>query len=292
MKKESLIPLKSLLQQSHFRIKKRLGQHFLINEDIMEYILSAAELNHNDIVIEVGAGLGILTRRIAEMVSHVVAVELDSKLADVLTKQMISIPNVLVVHGDILKISVRQLLQQGSNSPGSLNSYKVVANIPYYITSPILHHFLACSQKPSLMVLMVQKEVGEAIAAAPGQMSFLAVSVQLYSKPRILKYVPAEYFYPVPKVDSVVLCLEVNSAPLVDINDIEGFLDIVHCGFRAPRKQIHNSLALALKMPPGQILLLLEEAAIDPKRRPETLNLQEWEKLYRVFNPHRKQISC
>ena len=119
-----------------------------------------------------------------------------------------------------------------------------------------------------------------------------AVSTQLYSKPRIVKYVPAENFYPVPKVDSVVLCLEVNSSPLVDTDDIDGFLDIVHCGFCAPRKQIHNSLALALKIPSSQILLLLKEANIDPKRRPETLNLQEWKELYRVFYPHRKQILC
>ncbi len=292
VKKERVTPFKTLLQQFHFRAKKRLGQHFLINEDIVDCILSTAELSHNDIVIEVGPGLGILTRRIAEMASGVIAVELDSKLVDVLTKQTISLPNIRVVYGDMLKITPAQLLQQWSNSPGSLSDYKVVANLPYYITSPILHHFLTSSQKPSLMVLMVQKEVGEAIAAVPGKMSFLSVSTQLYSKPRIVKYVPAENFYPVPKVDSVVLCLEVNSTPLVEVNDVEGFLNIVHCGFRAPRKQIHNSLALDSKIPSNQILLLLEEAAIDPKRRPETLNLQEWKEIYRVFYPYRKCISC
>lgn len=292
MKKERLTPFKPQLQQLHFRAKKRLGQHFLINEDIADCILSAAELSNNDTVIEVGPGLGILTRRIAEKVSNVIAVELDSKLVDVLTKQTRSSSNILIVHADILNISPAQLLKQYANTPAILNNYKVVANLPYYITSPTIRHFLASSWKPSLMVLMVQKEVGESIVATPGEMSFLAVSTQLYSKPRIVKYVPAENFYPVPKVDSVVLCLEVNSSPLVDTNDIDGFLDIVHCGFRAPRKQIHNSLALALKIPPSQILLLLKEADIDPKRRPETLNLQEWKELYRVFYPHRKQVSC
>jgi len=292
MKKERLTPFKPQLQQLHFRAKKRLGQHFLINEDIADCILSAAELSNNDTVIEVGPGLGILTRRIAEKVSSVIAVELDSKLVDVLTKQTRSSSNILIVHADILSISPAQLLKQYANTPAILNNYKVVANLPYYITSPTIRHFLASSWKPSLMVLMVQKEVGESIVATPGEMSFLAVSTQLYSKPRIVKYVPAENFYPVPKVDSVVLCLEVNSSPLVDTNDIDGFLDIVHCGFRAPRKQIHNSLALALKIPPSQILLLLKEADIDPKRRPETLNLQEWKELYRVFYPHRKQVSC
>ena len=292
MKKETLTTFKSQLQQFRFRAKKRLGQHFLINEDIADYILSAANLSYNDTVIEVGPGLGILTRRIAEKVSSIIAVELDPKLVDVLTKKTISLSNILIVHDDILSISPAQLLKQRPNTPTSLNSYKVVANLPYYITSPIIRHFLASSQKPSLMVLMVQKEVGEAIVATPGEMSFLAVSTQLYSKPRIVKYVPAENFYPVPKVDSVVLCLEVNSTPLVAANDIDGFLNIVHCGFRAPRKQIHNSLALALKMPSSQILLLLKEADIDPKRRPETLNLQEWKEMYRVFHPQRKQVSC
>jgi 16S rRNA (adenine1518-N6/adenine1519-N6)-dimethyltransferase len=292
MQKESLIPFKSQLQQFRFRAKKRLGQHFLINEDIADSILSAAELNDNDIVIEVGPGLGILTRRIAEKVSSVIAVELDSKLVDVLTKKTNSLSNTLIVHNDILSISPKQLLQQCPKTSTYNNNYKVVANLPYYITSPIIRHFLASSQKPSLMVLMVQKEVGEAIVATPGEMSFLAVSTQLYSKPRIVKYVPAENFYPVPKVDSVVLCLEVNNTPLVNANDIDGFLDIVHCGFRAPRKQIHNSLALALKIPSSQILLLLKEADIDPKRRPETLNLLEWKEMYRIFYPYRKQLSC
>lgn len=285
MSKNISVSYRSMLHQLQYRVKKRLGQHFLTNENVVECILDTAELSKDDTVIEVGPGLGILTTRIAKLVSDVIAVELDSKLVSLLSECTTAFPNIKVVHGDILKITPQKLLRYRLKPTEFLGGYKVVANLPYYITNPILYHFLTSSQKPSLMVLMVQKEVGEAMVAMPGKMSFLSVSTQLYSKPRIIRHVPAEDFYPVPKVDSVVLRLDVYQTSLIDICNIEDFFYIVHCGFRAPRKQIHNSLALALEIPPGRIQILLKKASIDPKRRPETLSLQEWKQLYKVFLP-------
>lgn len=285
MSKNMSVSSKSLLHQLNFKAKKRLGQHFLTNEDVVECILATAELSKDDTVIEVGPGLGILTRKIAKIVSNVIAVELDSKLVNLLSECTTAFPNLRVIHGDILKISPQQLLSYRLKPTESHDNYKVVANLPYYITNPILYHFLTSPQKPSLMVLMVQKEVGEAMVAMPGKMSFLSISTQLYSKPQIIMHVPAKDFYPIPKVDSVVLRLDIYRTSLIDIYNIEEFFYMVHCGFRAPRKQIHNSLALALEMPPDQIKILLEKASIEPKRRPETLSLQEWHQLYRVFLP-------
>lgn len=285
MSKNMSVSSKSLLHQLNFKAKKRLGQHFLTNEDVVECILATAELSKDDTVIEVGPGLGILTRKIAKIVSNVIAVELDSKLVNLLSECTTAFPNLRVIHGDILKISPQQLLSYRLKPTESHDSYKVVANLPYYITNPILYHFLTSPQKPSLMVLMVQKEVGEAMVAMPGKMSFLSISTQLYSKPQIIMHVPAKDFYPIPKVDSVVLRLDIYRTSLIDIYNVEEFFYMVHCGFRAPRKQIHNSLALALEIPPDQIKILLEKASIEPKRRPETLSLQEWHQLYRVFLP-------
>ncbi len=279
---------KVLLHRFGLKAKKRLGQHFLVDEDILECILSAAELGHEDIVIEVGPGLGILTERLAELAGKVIAVELDFRLVRMLRESLASFPNVEIIHADILKIAPQQLLGDYLAIPGSAQDYKVVANLPYYITSPILRHFFGAWAKPSLMVVMVQKEVGEAIAANPGKMSLLSVSTQFYSKPTIMACVPAKSFYPPPKVDSLILRLDVYSKLPIEVSDVDSFFDIVSCGFRAPRKQLRNSLAQALGMSPSQIALLLGKAGIEAKRRAETLNLGEWRELWEVFAPFRK----
>ncbi len=278
-------PVKALLQQFGLKAQKRLGQHFLVDGDILECILSAAELSCKDIVVEVGPGLGILTKRLAEVVGKVIAVELDFKLVRMLRESLVSFSNVEIVHADILKIAPQQLLGDFLATPELAQGYKVVANLPYYITSAILRHFLEAWAKPSLMVVMVQKEVGEAIAANPGKMSLLSVSTQFYSKPTIIAFVPAGSFYPPPKVDSLILRLDVYSKPPIEVSDVDSFFDIVSCGFRSPRKQLRNSLAKALGMSPSQVALLLGRAGIEARRRAETLNLGEWKELWEVFAP-------
>ena len=280
MKKQNIeMPLaeaKSQLHRLGAKAKKGLGQHFLADRSVLDKIVSAAELEPSDTVIEVGPGLGILTEELVKKAGKVIAVEVDSKLASSLEKKLSKSPRLTVLNADVLQLDPRELLDSQRN-------YKVVANLPYYIAAPILRHFLEASHKPSLMVVMVQKEVGQSITAAPGDMSILGISVQLYGKPTIVHYVPAESFYPPPKVDSAIVRIEVYPRPSVEVSDIAGFFEIVKAGFSAPRKQIRNSLTLGLQVTSAEAEELLEKADIAPKRRPETLSLEEWAKLYRAF---------
>ena len=279
---------RQLLHQSGIRPKKRLGQHFLVDETVLDDILSAAELNPGDVVIEVGPGLGVLTEALAKHGAKVIAVELDARLVGLLTKRLAVFPNVRIVHADILKVAPGQLLRESLVTEELAGGYKIVANLPYYITSPLLSHFLEAKPRPSKMVVMVQKEVGETIAAAPGKMRLLSVKAQFYGKVVIVSHVPAKRFYPPPKVDSVVLRLDMyEHPPLIQsgVSDIDGFFDMVMHGFSAPRKQLRNSMAHSLEMQPNQVAALLGEVGIESKRRAETLSLEEWGKLWKVFAP-------
>lgn len=277
--------VKRLLRQLGVRPRKSLGQHFLTDEAVLETIVEAAELSPQDTVIEVGPGLGVLTVQLARRAGSVVAVELDTRLASLLKHRLSSLRNVCVVNVDILEVSLSQLLK-------GKNDYKVVANLPYYITSPVLRHFVESSPRPSLMVVMVQKEVGEAIVAAPGKMSLLAVSLQLYARPRIVARVASRSFYPQPKVDSVILRLDLLSEPAVPVADLKDFLEVVRCGFSSPRKQLHNSLAQGLRMKSSQVVELLRKAGVESQRRAETLSLVEWSRVYEVLQAWKHQAGC
>ena len=284
--------VKALLAQFGLKAKKGLGQHFLVEEDVLDCILSAAELSPQDVVIEVGPGLGVLTSKLAEKTAKVVAVELDPRLVDVLRTRLRRLTNVRIVQGDILKFAPGRLLEDDCGALESGRSYKVVANLPYYITSPVLHHFLKASWKPSLMVVMVQKEVGEAIAAVCGKMTLLSISTQFYSRPTIVAHVPRRSFYPPPKVDSVVLRLDVYPELPMKIADTEGFFEIVASGFSSRRKQLRNSFAQGLGITPDQVSLLLEKAGIQAKRRAESLSLEEWRRAWELFGPLRDKSRC
>jgi 16S rRNA (adenine1518-N6/adenine1519-N6)-dimethyltransferase len=278
--------VKNLLRQSGLKARKSLGQHFLIDEAVLSTIIEAAELSSKDTVIEVGPGLGILTTELARHAGNVIAVELDTQLASLLKRRLASLPNLSVISADILKVTPSQLL-------GGKRRYKVVANLPYYITSPVLRYFVEASPKPSLMVMMVQKEVGEAIVAGPGGMSLLAVSLRVYSQARIISNVPSRCFYPQPKVDSVILRFDLLPEPAVKVADMNGFFEVVKSGFSSPRKQLHNSLAHGLGMKPADVAPFLKRADIDLKRRAETLSLEEWAKLYEVLAGFGKvRIQC
>jgi len=283
---------RQLLRQFGFRPRKRLGQHFLIDEAVLERILSAAQLNPGDIVVEIGPGLGILTEALARQGARVVAVEVDAKLVALLKKRLAAFPDVRIVRADILQTAPGQLLRENLPDSDPIRGYKVIANLPYYITSPVLSHFLEAQPRPSEMVVMVQKEVGETIAAAPGKMRLLSVKAQFYSKPVVVAYVRAASFYPPPKVDSVILRLDVYPQPAVEISDVTGFFDMVMHGFSSPRKQLRNSLTHSLEMPPDEVASLLEKAGIEAKRRAETLNLKEWRELWEVFAPFTTSAKC
>jgi 16S rRNA (adenine1518-N6/adenine1519-N6)-dimethyltransferase len=277
-----LAQTKKLLRRSGLRARKNLGQHFLVDENVLDVILDAAGLSPDDTVIEVGPGLGVLTQQLAAWVSWVIAIELDDKLANALKTNLAALENVVIINEDVLGTDPRKLLQSRAAFPAGLKPYKVVANLPYYITSPVLRHFLEASVKPTTMIVMVQKEVAEAIVAGPGQRSLLSISVQFYGKPVIIDRVPASAFYPTPEVDSAILRIDVYSRPAVDVDE-EGFFRMVKAGFTATRKQAVNSFMKGLGLPRDRVLELLQKAGIDPKRRAETFTLEEWARLWRVF---------
>jgi 16S rRNA (adenine1518-N6/adenine1519-N6)-dimethyltransferase len=272
-----LVQTKRRLRQSGLKARKGLGQHFLVDDGVLGVILAAAEIKPDDVIVEVGPGLGILTEQLARRASGVIAIELDDKLAALLKKTLASFNNVTIVNDDVLNIEPEELLKR---QKGPL--YKVVANLPYYITSPVLRHFLTASVKPQAMIVMVQKEVAGAIAAGPGDMSLLSVSVQFYGKPEIVSHVPARSFYPVPEVDSAVLRISLYPEPAVAVDE-GGFFELVRAGFAAPRKQFANSLSQGLGLPKEAVLPFLEKAEIDWQRRAETLSLEEWARLWRTF---------
>ena len=272
--------------------RKSLGQHFLIDEEVLKLITSAAKITPTDVIMEIGPGLGVLTRDLARQAGWVVAVELDDRLAAILKQTLASFNNVTIVNKDILEIDPADLLQeQKTGLPSAINSYKVVANLPYYITSHVLRHFFETAVKPELMVVMVQKEVAEAIVAKPGEMSVLTVSVQFYGEPRIISYVPARCFYPPPEVDSAILQVVLYPRPMVAVTDEKSFFELVRAGFSASRKQLGNSLAQGSGLSKAEVLPRLEEAGIAPQRRAETLSLDEWGRLWQVFTQQRSEYA-
>lgn len=287
--------VRNLLASLGLRARKSLGQHFLVDRKVLREIMAAAELSTQDTAVEIGAGLGVLTRELAQRAGRVIAVEMDDKLSSFLGQALSPFPNVQIIAADILKITPASLLCSSSLSQQNGRAmsgddprlYKVVANLPYYIASPVLRHFLEASLKPTLMVVTVQKEVGETIVAPPGKMSLLAISVQLYAHPCIVARVPARSFYPSPKVDSVVLRLELYPRTAVTVPDVARFFAVVRAGFSAPRKQLGNSLARGLGLSSGETIPLLHQAGIDPRRRAETLSLEEWAKVCQVSYPSR-----
>lgn len=283
-----LAQTRKLLRRFGLKARKGLGQHFLIDGEVLEAILATAGLTPTDTVIEVGPGLGIMTAELARRAGWVIAIELDNKLADILRKTL-SYDNVVILNEDVLGTDPAALLQgRAPDFPAALRPYKVVANLPYYITSPVLRHFLGASVKPEVMVVMVQKEVAEAIAAGPGKRSLLSISVQFYGRPEIMHHVAANSFYPAPQVDSALLRIELYPRPAVAVDDVQSFFETVRAGFVNPRKQLANSLAQGLGLPKADITNLLTEAGIAPQRRAETLTIEEWARLYQVYSTWKK----
>lgn len=283
--KASLAQTKELLQHFNLRAKKGLGQHFLIDRRALGSIISAAKLVPEDVVLEVGPGLGILTEELAKRAEQVIAIEIDDKLASAVSQNLARFSNVTIINADMLQIDPAELLGDKSSR------YKVIANLPYSVASPILRHFLEASVKPSLMVVMMQKEVAQSIAAPQGKMSLLSVTVQFYGKPTIVDYVPAKGFYPAPKVDSAILSIDVYEHTAVEVEDNEGFFHIVRAGFSAPRKQLRNSLAQGLSLSPQNAAKILQQAGISPKCRAETLTIAQWAQLYRAIIYSQSQNS-
>jgi 16S rRNA (adenine1518-N6/adenine1519-N6)-dimethyltransferase len=269
--------VRALLRQVHLRPRKGLGQNFLEDQGALKRTVAAADLGPADAVLEIGPGLGSLTRYLALSARSVTAVELDEGLFPALQAVLAPYPNVHLVHGDILKLSSIDLaLPEG---------YLVVANIPYYITSAVIRHLLAGVPRPQRMILTVQREVAERICALPGDMSLLALSVQVFGRPQMEFQIPASAFHPAPKVDSAVVRLDVYPQPAIPSERLDAFFQLAKAGFSQKRKTLRNSLAGGMRLDAPKTQARLEAAGIDPRRRAETLDLQEWGKLVEVFYP-------
>jgi 16S rRNA (adenine1518-N6/adenine1519-N6)-dimethyltransferase len=268
----------ALLRAYDLKPRKGLGQNFLLDPRALGRILDAADLASDDIVVEVGSGLGTLTQPLARQVGLVVAIEIDPHLVAVLHEQLAGEPNVQILEGDILRMRDLPVHHLG---------YKVVANLPYYITSAILRHFLETEPRPSLMVVTVQREVADRIVATAGAMSVLAVSVQFYGRPSIVSRIPAGAFHPPPKVDSAVLRIEIDETPRVMLAD--GLTDfdyfrVVRAGFGQKRKTLRNALSSGLGLSPSRTEEALRQARVEPRRRAETLDLREWAEVVRSLH--------
>lgn len=268
----------AVLRQFGLRADKSLGQNFLQDPIALERIVTAAEITAQDTVLEIGPGLGSLTRYLAAAARHVTAVELDERLLPALEQVLAPFSNVRIVQGDILKVPPAMLV--------SKSGYLVVANIPYYITSAVMRHLLSFSLRPRRMVLTIQREVAERICAEPGGLSLLALSVQIYGRPRIAAHIPAGAFYPVPNVDSAALRVDLFEQPIIDDESIEIFFRLAKAGFSQKRKTLRNAMAAGLRMGATQVEALLRAAGIDPQRRAETVSLAEWHTLTDI---HKKQ---
>ena len=261
----------ALLKRYDLRAHKGLGQNFLQDPLALEKIVAAAEIQPADNVLEIGPGLGSLTRYLALSAREVIAVELDENLLAPLKEVLSAYQNIRLIHGDILRLSPKELNLE--------NNYIVVANIPYYITSAVIRHLLESKLKPRRIVLTVQKEVAQRICAEPGDMSLLALSVQVYGKPRIVAHIPATAFFPPPKVDSAVLVVDIYPSPRIKEELLDTFFRLIKAGFSQKRKTLRNSLSSGLRISPAEAMALLTQANIDPQRRAESLELAEWSEL-------------
>ena len=273
------------LRKAGIRPDKGLGQHFLLDEAVLDLILEVSDVEDDDLIVEVGSGIGVLTRRLAERGARVLAVELDRKLTRILRERLGEQPNVQIIEADILELDpvaaiAHELGVQREDAP----PFKVVGNLPYYITSAILKHLLAPEIRPTRLTLMVQREVAERITAQPGHLSLLAMSVQVYGTPRIVRRIPAGAFYPRPKVESALLVIDVFGRALVAAEVSEPFFHTLRAAFGQKRKQLRNSLSQGLHLPKEQVLAALADASIDPARRPQTLSVDDWLRLTRALS--------
>jgi len=267
--------LRNLFYAHNMRPNKAFAQNFLIDRSTLLKMVEAAEIKPTDTILEVGAGTGVLTRELAQRAQLVVAVELEYDMLTLLKGTTSEFANVELVARNLLLLNPAELFDQ--------TPYKLVANLPYYITAPTFRHFLENANPPTLVIVMIQWEVAQRITAEPGDLSLLGVSVQFYGRPHIVARVPAASFYPVPKVDSAILRIDVQPQETLTQEERDRFFRIVQAGFSMRRKQLHNSLTHGLHYKNDIIRGWLAAASIDASRRAETLSIDEWLRLWRAI---------
>lgn len=259
--------IKELFAKHEAKASKGLGQNFLIDKNILAKIIDSADIKKNDDILEVGSGIGTLTKELAKRAKKVIAVEKDRKMIEILKETLKDFNNIEIIQDDILKTKLK-----------IPKKYKLVANIPYYLTSPLIRKFLEDKSPPEEMVLMLQKEVAQRICAKPPDMNLLAVSVQFYAEPKIISYVSKNCFWPAPKVDSAIIKI-VPHISYRSPASVKNFFDVAKAGFSHPRKQLIGNLSKMLKLERAQTKKWLLANNIKPEQRAETLSIKDWKNL-------------
>jgi 16S rRNA (adenine1518-N6/adenine1519-N6)-dimethyltransferase len=277
---------KELLKQFNFRMTKSLGQNFLIDQSILDKIIEGSELTKDDYVLEIGPGMGSMTQKLCESAGKVVAVEIDKNLLPVLKVTLEEYDNVTIINHDILKLDLKKVFEEHFGD----KKVKVIANLPYYITTPIIMKLLEDKLNLQSITIMVQKEVGDRIKAAPGGKEYgaLSVAVQYYARPSQVLLVPPHSFIPQPEVDSIVLKLDILTNPAVEVESESLFFRVVKASFGQRRKTLLNALTAGnLGLTKEQLRDVLKSVDVEENRRGETLSLQEFaniaNKLYKYF---------
>ena len=256
------------------RPRKSLGQHFLRDRRIVHRIVEAADIQPDDIVVEIGPGRGALTKSIVEAANSVILIEFDEDLAADLTERYSDNASVRVAHADARTLDTSDMPEIGDRP------YKVIGNLPYYAAAPIVRNLLEQTHQPELLVVMLQREVAREMTAQPGKMGLLSVATQLYAESRTVCQAPPRAFTPPPKVHSTVIKLEVSERPAVEFDSVESFFTLARAGFAAPRKTLAGSLAVGFSKKPTDYAVLIEQAGLDPRQRPATLSMDDWGALY------------
>jgi 16S rRNA (adenine1518-N6/adenine1519-N6)-dimethyltransferase len=272
----AFLDARAVLRRHGLRPDHRLGQNFLIDPAALERVVQAAELDPQDTVLEIGAGIGTLTSRLARSAGRVVAVEIDRRLIEPLLEGVRPFPGVQVVHADALQLDLTALMRG--------EPFRVVANIPYQITSHLLRRLMEMPQGPDRVVLTLQAEVVDRITAQAGEMSLLALSVQVYGLARRAAHIPAGAFFPAPEVDSAVLRIDRHPRPAIAPEQIPAFFRVARAGFQQRRKQLHNALSAGLGLGAAEVAGLLARAAVRPDVRAQELTLADWERIARQMD--------
>ncbi len=268
--------LKEILAESGFKFSKSLGQNFLIDENVLEKIISGANIDKSTNVIEIGPGFGTLTQRLCQNAKKVVAIEIDKTAIPILKNNLEDFDNINIINDDVLKCDLKKIIKDEFGG----GSVTIAANLPYYITTPIIMHILESRIDAENLCIMIQKEVAERIVAKEGTKDYgaLSVAVNYYATPRMICHVPPSSFIPMPKVSSAVISLDIRKEPPVSVNSEKGFFKVVKAAFAQRRKTLLNALSNspAIPMAKDEILNVLIECGIDEKRRGETLTLQDF----------------
>ncbi|NDI37076.1 16S rRNA (adenine(1518)-N(6)/adenine(1519)-N(6))-dimethyltransferase RsmA [Chengkuizengella sediminis] len=280
----SLKNTKEIIKRYGFSFKKSLGQNFLIDQNILEKIVNAAELDQNKGALEIGPGIGALTQSLAQSAGKVTAIELDQRLIPILNDLLQPYDNVEVIHGDVLKLDLNSMIKEQFKDQVEIS---VVANLPYYVTTPIIMALLEKQLPIENIVVMIQKEVAERMVASPGGKDYgsLSIAVQYYCEPEMVLTVPNTVFIPQPNVDSAVIRLKRRKKPIVQVEDSVFFFKVVQASFGHRRKTIINNLIsnLFTKDDKQELISILQSCDIDPSRRGETLSIEEYARLSNVL---------